>query len=119
VPSVVRRALSTTAAGVAIGALVALGGAQGAQPGTAKAVAKARVKAVDFKFKPNSVKIKRGGKVTWVDKEGFHNVSGKGFKSRPRLRPGATYSHVFKKAGTYKYTCKLHEDMDGVVRVVR
>jgi plastocyanin len=118
-PSVVRRALSTTAAGVAIGALVALGAAQGAQPGTAKAPAKARVKAIDFKFKPDAVTVKRGGTVKWIDKEGFHNVSGKGFKSKPRLRPGATYKHVFKQAGTYKYTCKLHEDMDGVVHVVR
>jgi plastocyanin len=80
--------------------------------------AKEKVKVVDFEFVSSSVKIRKGDKVTWVFKEGKHNVTGKGWKSGTKT--DGKYSHVFKKAGTYKYRCTIHQpDMDGVVKVVK
>jgi plastocyanin len=111
----VRRAVLLAVSIVAAGgiAMIPGAGAHSAQGGD-----KARVKVVDYKFKPVRTTIRRGGKVVWAFKEGLHNVSGKGFKSRTQRR--GTYSHTFKKVGTFKYRCTVHQpDMDGVVRVVR
>jgi len=80
--------------------------------------AKATVRVVDFEFGPSKVKIRKGDKVTWVFKQGKHNVTAKGFKSGTKT--SGRYSHVFKKLGTYKYRCTIHQpDMDGIVKVVR
>lgn len=84
----------------------------------AGATAKAKVAVVNYEYLPSTVKVRKGSKVTWSFKEGTHNVTGKGWKSR--TKSGGTYSHVFDKVGFYKYRCTLHQpDMDGIVKVVR
>ncbi len=98
--------------------IVAAGGIATIPGAGAHGVDTTRVKVVDFKFKPAKTTISKGGKVVWAFREGRHNVTGKGFKSRIKGR--GTYSHTFEKAGRYEYRCTLHQpDMDGVVRVVR
>jgi plastocyanin len=113
---VIRKAGLLAAAIFAVCALTVIPWAQGAD----KADKTTRVKAVDFKFMAKRVTIHKGDRVTWSFKEGRHNVTGKNWKSKPLMRPGTTYSHKFKKVGTYKYQCTIHQPgMDGIVRVVR
>jgi plastocyanin len=98
--------------------VVAIGGLGGSASGGAKAPSKAKVKAVDFAFVDDTVKIRKGGKVTWKFVEGRHNVKGDGWKS-PTQSSGK-YSRKFKKVGKFKYRCTLHPpNMKGVVKVVK
>lgn len=108
----VRRAVLLAVSILAAGGIATIPGA-GAQ-----GVDKARVRVVDFEFKPKTTRISKGGKVVWVFKEGVHNVTFKGFRSR--TKGSGTYSHTFRRVGRFTYRCTLHQpDMDGVVRVVR
>jgi plastocyanin len=108
----VRRAVLLAVSILAAGGIATLPGA-GAQ-----GVDKARVRVVDFKFNPETTRISKGGKVVWVFKEGVHNVTFRGFKSR--TKGSGTYRHTFRRVGRFEYRCTVHQpDMDGVVRVVR
>jgi plastocyanin len=103
---------------VAAGGIATVPGAGAQDVDTARGVDKTRVRVVDFDFKPKAVTVRKGGKVVWAFREGRHNVSGKGFRSR--TKGSGTYSHTFTRVGRFKYRCTLHQpDMDGVVRVVR
>ena len=78
------------------------------------------VRVDDDFFKAKTVRIKKNTTVkwTWVG-ERPHNVVFKGFKSK--LQRSGTYRHTFRKAGTYRYVCTVHEDkgMKGTVVVSR
>lgn len=73
------------------------------------------VKVKNYSFSPGTVRIDKGGKVKWKFVQGTHNVTGKGFKSGNKS--SGSYSHKFKKAGTYTYSCTIHPGMNGKVRV--
>ena len=66
-----------------------------------------------------TVKIRRGGAVKWVWSDGVtHNVKGPGFTSKLSGRKGFTYTHVFRRAGTFKIICQVHPTtMKTVVKV--
>ena len=71
------------------------------------------VKVQDFKFTPKTLKIHRGTKVTWtwVAHSGVrHNVTVKKgpAKFHSRTQSSGSYSHVFRKKGTYKLICTIH-----------
>ena len=109
-----RRAVIAAASFAAIGGVASIPATSGA----VNAKARAKVDVVDFEFVPDKVKIHKGDKVTWRFREGTHNVTGKGWKSR--TKSDGRYSHVFDEVGTYRYRCTLHQpDMDGVVKVVK
>jgi plastocyanin len=80
------------------------------------------VEADNNLFTPASIIISQGTTVTWknTDTEA-HNVTsdtGAGFGVRSgQFGPGASYSYKFTKAGVYPYTCTIHTDMNGLVRV--
>jgi plastocyanin len=66
-----------------------------------------------------TVKIKKGGTVKWVWADSVaHNVKGPGFSSgNPKTRPHS-YSHRFKKRGTFKIICIVHPTtMKTIVKV--
>jgi plastocyanin len=74
----------------------------------------------DIKFNPGTVKIKPGGKVTWVNHDSVgHDVTADGFSSGSPggIDDGASFTHTFKKAGSYKYVCSVHPGMEGEVVV--
>jgi plastocyanin len=74
----------------------------------------------DIKFNPGSVTVKPGGKVTWTNDDSVgHDVTSDTFESGSPggIDGGSTFSHVFKKAGTYKYVCTVHPGMEGTVKV--
>jgi plastocyanin len=75
-----------------------------------------RVSAYSNYFTPNKITVSRGTKVTWVVRQGAHNVVGRGFSSSI-MSTGRTYSKKFKRGGTYRYVCTLHPGMGGKVTV--
>jgi plastocyanin len=89
------------------------GGSGGTGPGT-------QVSMKDIKFNPETVTIKPGGKVTWTNDDSVgHDVTADDFESGGpgEMQGGSTYSHVFKKPGTYDYVCSVHPGMKGTVKV--
>ena len=66
-----------------------------------------------------TVKIKRGGTVKWLWSDGQpHDVKGPGFSSKTTSKKGFTYSHTFKKKGTFKIICQVHPtSMKTIVKV--
>jgi plastocyanin len=56
-----------------------------------------------------TVKIKKGATVKWIWTDGSpHNVKGPGFTSKTVAKKGTTYSHRFRKKGTFKIYCQVH-----------
>jgi plastocyanin len=88
-------------------------GSGGTGPGT-------QVSMKDIKFNPGTVTIKPGGKVTWTNDDSVgHDVTADDFESGSPggIEGGSTFSHTFKKAGTYDYVCSVHPGMKGTVKV--
>ncbi|SAK75157.1 blue (type1) copper domain-containing protein [Caballeronia glebae] len=90
------------------------------QPAQQVAVANAPTISIDnFAFSQSAITVPAGTKVTWVNHDDMlHTVTdeAKTFKSDP-LDSGESFSHVFDKAGTYKYFCSLHPHMTGTIVV--
>src|SRR5947209_12601530 len=82
-----------------------------AAPALAKAPPVKRTKLGNFYFSPGHVTIKRGTKVVWHFLSGYHDVTVRRgpvkFTSGGRLA-GSSFSHIFKKPGTYHLYCKIH-----------
>ena len=75
-----------------------------------------------FRFRPAQITIKRGTRVTWINKDPHpHTVTAnkKGSFNSGLLRKGQRYSHVFKTAGKKAYHCEIHPFMRGSVVVKR
>lgn len=118
------RALAAVAA---VGAL-ALGGCGGGgggskeaggdgQTGTAKSAA--TVDIAQFKFKPPSVAVQRGGSVTWKNSDTADHTAtadASGFDTG-NVRRGSSKTVRFDKAGTFAYHCDFHPFMKGTVVV--
>lgn len=107
------------AAGLLLASFSAPAAARPAQPARVETAAAttAKVKIVDFAFKPRTIDISRGSTVKWTNRGSVsHTVTFKGFKSGT-LAPGNAFSHKFPKAGTFKYHCSIHPDMKGKVVV--
>ena len=91
------------------------GGSGGTGPGT-------QVSMKDIKFNPGTVTIKAGGKVTWTNDDSVgHDVTADDFESGSPggIEGGSTFSHTFKKPGTYAYVCSVHPGMKGTVKVTK
>lgn len=83
---------------------------------SAPALRSKSVSAYSNYFNPSRVTVSRGTKVTWVVRQGVHNVKGRGFASAI-LTTGRAYSKKFKRRGTFGYVCTLHPGMAGKVVV--
>lgn len=89
---------------------------------TANAVEADAVKIADYKFGPDTIKVKVGTKVTWTNTDAVkHNISPDSptgdFKAGDLFGKDASYSFTFSKAGTFKYHCDPHPYMHGTVVV--
>ncbi len=77
-------------------------------------------------FSPQSIKIKKGTKVTWVNQDSVqHNVvaadadvSGGLPTTNALLSKDGSYSFTFNQTGTFDYHCTPHPFMTGTVEVV-
>lgn len=109
--------------------LTACGGG-GASPATAApagggaAAADGAVTAEGLAFKPATIEVKAGGKVTWTNKDGAPHTTTSG---KPGAKDGkwdgqlsasgGTFSFTFPAAGTFDYFCSVHPSMTGTVTV--
>ena len=76
----------------------------------------------DFAFQPQTVRVRPGTTVTWVNcedegTEPHTSTADAGGWDSPFLAPGATYSFTFGTAGEFGYHCTPHPSMQGVVIV--
>jgi plastocyanin len=87
----------------------------------ASALAARRVAVKDDFFARKSLTIKKGTKVRWRWRgDGLHNVTvARGpVKFRSSTKDSGSYSHVFRRKGTYKILCTVHApDMRMTIRV--
>jgi plastocyanin len=77
------------------------------------------VKIDNFTFAPQSVTVKAGTTVTWINQDDIpHTVvsPAKAFRSKA-LDTGDKYSFTFTIPGVYEYFCSLHPHMTGTVVV--
>jgi plastocyanin len=80
-----------------------------------------KVSVVNFAFKPKTMSIKKGTKVTWTfASHGIkHNVTVKSgpVKFHSHNKSSGTFSFTFKKKGTYHLMCTIHKFMMETVTV--
>jgi plastocyanin len=111
--------------GIAV-ALIALAVGALAATGVASPLAKGKkpekVKIEDDFYNPDSVKVKKNGKVTWKWGQVFnnHNVTLKKgpkgvkkskFTSQTTGAEGFKFTKKFKKPGKYNFYCTIHPDV--------
>jgi len=76
----------------------------------------------NYKFGPNKITVKKGTKVTWINRDrDRHNVKPdqetSEFKTGPLLAKDEEYSVVFDTTGTFNYHCAPHPYMKASVEV--
>jgi plastocyanin len=97
-----------------------------APPKTAPAAAEQRedpnqVVIDNFVFKPATLTVKAGTKVTWVNRDDVPHTATSTAKPR-RFNSGTldtddVFSHTFNQPGTYEYFCAVHPHMTGRIIV--
>jgi plastocyanin len=80
----------------------------------------ARVVVIEnMQFSPQTLVVKTGERITWVNKDLFPHTAtadAKSFDSRA-IAPTATWTWVAGKSGFYAYGCTFHPTMKGTVTV--
>jgi plastocyanin len=98
--------------------LFALGGEMKNADGTGAKENKIEIK--DFAFNPQTLTVKSGEKVTWInrDEEPHTVVSvGKQFKKSTALDTDQEFTITAGAPGTYTYFCSVHPKMTGTIIV--
>jgi plastocyanin len=88
-------------------------------PGMAAKTA-AQVTIEGVKYSLETVEIRKGETVTWVNDDLTpHTVTSQtgGELNSGSIEPGASWSHTFLQAGTFPYYCTFHTEMKSNVRV--
>ena len=79
-----------------------------------------RIEIKDFAFNPQTITVKSGEKVTWInrDEEPHTIVSvGKQFKKSTALDTDQEFTITVGTPGTYEYFCSVHPKMTGTIVV--
>jgi plastocyanin len=79
-----------------------------------------RIEIKDFAFNPQTITVKSGEKVTWInrDEEPHTSVSvGKQFKKSTALDTDQEFTITAGAPGTYEYFCSVHPKMTGTIVV--
>jgi plastocyanin len=70
------------------------------------------------KFEPETLTVKRGEPVTWINKDPFpHTATAPGVFDSHDIPPNRSWKYTVHKAGEYAYTCTLHSNMKGTLKV--
>jgi plastocyanin len=70
------------------------------------------------KYEPETLTVKRGETVVWVNKDPFpHTVTAKGAFDSHDVAAGKSWKYTARKAGEYAYICTLHPNMKGTLKV--
>jgi plastocyanin len=78
------------------------------------------VDAADFAFRPATIDVAAGGRVSWTNRGvAPHSVTAKdGAFESGMLQAGATFVQTFETPGSYAYLCAFHPEMTATIRVV-
>jgi plastocyanin len=83
----------------------------------------AQVAIKDHIFTPDTLTVKAGTKVTWVNRDDDpHTVADAGNKKIFRsgaLDTGESFSYTFNTPGAYAYFCTMHPNMAGKIVVTQ
>jgi plastocyanin len=88
--------------------------------GSASVAAASQVTIETLKYSPETIQIKKGETVTWVNNDLTpHTVTSQngGELNSGSIEPGASWSHTFGQAGSFPYYCTFHTEMKGTVTV--
>ncbi len=80
------------------------------------------VEIKDFAFNPQTLTVKSGEKVTWINRdEEPHTVVSveKQFKKSSALDTDETFTITAGAPGTYTYFCSVHPKMTGTIVIVK
>jgi plastocyanin len=91
-------------------------------PGSAIGTNRAVVLIRGFRFLPDTVRIRAGGTITWVNCEAENvpshtSTSSTGVWDSGLIAPGESHAETFGSAGSFSYSCVPHPTMRGVVIV--
>ena len=79
-----------------------------------------RIEIKDFAFNPQTITVKSGEKVTWINRdEEPHTIAsvGKQFKKSTALDTDQEFTITAGAPGTYEYFCSVHPKMTGTIVV--
>jgi plastocyanin len=78
------------------------------------------VDAADFEFRPATIEVAAGGRVTWTNRGvAPHTVTAEdGTFDSGMLEAGAAFTQAFEAPGSYAYLCAFHPEMTAAIRVV-
>jgi plastocyanin len=83
-------------------------------------VGKTQIEIKDFHFNPQTLTVKSGEKITWINRdEEPHTVVSveKQFKKSPPLDTDQEFTITAGAPGTYTYFCSVHPKMTGTIVV--
>jgi plastocyanin len=70
------------------------------------------------RFIPETLTVKRGDRVVWVNKDPFpHTATAAGTFDSRSVAAGASWTYVPRKSGEFAYVCVLHPGMKGTLVV--
>ena len=102
-------------------ALVVLAPAVGAHERAAEtsgATQVARVRIIDFAFRPRNITIARGTVVRWVNRGNrTHTTTSNTSLWNHTLAPDETFRRRFRRMGAFAYHCSIHPQMTGTITV--
>src|SRR6266576_657206 len=81
-----------------------------------------RIEIKDFAFNPQTITVKAGEKVTWINRdEAPHTALSveKQFKKSTALDTDQEFTITAGAPGTYTYFCSVHPKMTGTIVVVK
>jgi plastocyanin len=95
----------------------AASGGDAAEPAASASAAKT-VSVVNFAFKPATLKVKRGSRVTFANTANTTHTATKGGSFDTKgIAPGKSKTVQFKRRGSFAYHCKIHPFMKGKIVV--
>ena len=70
------------------------------------------------KYEPETLTVKRGDTVVWVNKDPFpHTVTSKGVFDSQSMAAGKSWKYTASKVGEFTYICTFHPNMKGTLTV--
>jgi plastocyanin len=78
----------------------------------------ARVRIIDFAFRPRNLTIARGTVVRWANRGArTHTTTSNTSLWNHTLAPGETFRRRFRRRGSFAYHCSIHPQMTGTITV--
>jgi plastocyanin len=113
-----RAAIRCMAVALALVLLAPAVGAQERGAGSSGATVVARVRIIDFAFRPGTLTIARGTVVRWVNRGNrTHTTTSNTSLWDHSLAPGETFRRRFRRMGTFAYHCSIHPQMTATITV--